>query len=172
MHCVGRVGGNTAECGSFMGLGSYLICEAHQRNGEGGRHFIFDSFEGLSQPTPADGAYWRAGDLAASEADVRRRLAQYDFVEYKKGWIPDRFAEVADEEFCFVHVDVDLAEPTEASLRFFYPRLRRGGWMIIDDYGFKTCPGATEVVDRFIHGTRSASMLALPAGGAVLTKGD
>jgi hypothetical protein len=171
-HCVGKIGGNTAECGSFMGLGSFLICEAHRRNPQRARHYIFDSFEGLSRPTDADGAYWRAGDLAVSEAEVRRRLAGFDFVECKKGWIPERFAEVAHEDFCFVHVDVDLAEPTDASLRFFFPRLRRGGWIIIDDYGFGTCPGATEVVGKFVAGSASVSLIALPAGGAALVKLD
>ncbi len=169
-HCVGKIGGNTAECGAFMGLGSYLICDAHRHNAMPARHYVFDSFEGLSKPVAVDGSYWRAGDLACSEQEVRRRLSAYDFVELKKGWIPDRFADVANEEFCFVHVDVDLAQPTLDSLNFFFPRLKGGGWMIVDDYGFRTCPGATNVVQQFVAKTGSASLIALPAGGAALLK--
>jgi len=169
-YCVGRIGGNTAECGVFMGLGSLLICEAHRLNPRPGRHYVFDSFEGLSAPTEADGAYWRAGDLAYSEDDVRRRLSTFDFVEYKKGWIPDRFVDVSSASFCFVHIDVDLAEPTRKSLEFFFPRLEIGGWIVVDDYGFKTCPGATREVDDFVAGEPLASTLALPAGGAAIIK--
>ena len=33
-----------------------------------------------------------------------------------KGWIPTRFQEVADRHFAFVHIDVDLYEPTRDSL--------------------------------------------------------
>jgi len=143
-HCVGTIGGSTAERGSFMGPGSYAIFEAHRKNMDGGCHDVFDSFEDLSRPSAARAAHWRANDLAVSEADVRRRLAAFDFVECKKGRAPERFGEAAHEEFCFVLVGVDLAEPTKASLEFFFPRLRGGGWMLIDDCGFGTCLGGHE----------------------------
>jgi O-methyltransferase len=169
-HCVREIGGNTAECGVFRGLGSFLICDAHKYNRMQARHYIFDSFEGLSKPAEVDGTHWRAGDLACSEENVRNRLSMFDFVEYKKGWIPERFADVDKEEFCFVHIDVDLAHPTLESLKFFYPRLRRGGWVVLDDYGFKTCPGVTQVVKQFALEAASASIVKLPAGGAALMK--
>jgi len=171
-HCMSKIGGNTAECGVFIGLGSFLICDAHRHNLARARHYVFDSFEGLSPPAEVDGTHWHAGDLASSEEDVRRRLTMFDFVEYKKGWIPERFPEVAQEEFCFVHIDVDLADPTVESLKFFFPRLKRGGWIVLDDYGFKTCPGATHVVKQFVAETRSASLIELPAGGAALVRID
>ena len=36
-----------------------------------------------------------------------------------KGWIPDRFDEIALKKFCLVHIDVDLYQPTLDSLNFF-----------------------------------------------------
>ena len=64
------------------------------------------------------------------------------------GWIPDRFPEVADERFSFVHVDVDLYEPHRDAIEFFWPRLTRGGVMVFDDYGSAYCPGARQAVDE------------------------
>jgi O-methyltransferase len=43
--------------------------------------------------------------------------------EVRKGWIPDVFSAAEAETFCFVHIDVDLYEPTLESMRFFYPRM-------------------------------------------------
>ena len=69
-----------------------------------------------------------------------------------------------------VHVDVDLYEPTLASLAFFYPRMNPGGVMVCDDYGFTTCPGATKAVDEFLH-DKPEKMIALPNGGGFFIAG-
>ena len=144
----------------FRGATSYLICAANR--GTKKQHHVFDSFAGLSEPGSGDGEYWKAGDLEVDEETVRQNLADFPAVRLYRGWIPERFAEVEDRRFSFVHIDVDLRQPTEDSVRFFYPRLERGGILVVDDYGFATCPGATEAVDRFLE-DRQERMLALPA---------
>lgn len=141
------VPGDTVECGVFRGLMSYLICQ--RIVGSGKRHHCFDSFEGLSDPGTEDGHFWTSGVLAASENEVRSNLADFDFVDYHAGWIPDRFPDVDDRRFSLVHIDVDLHQPTADSIEFFYPRLSPGGVMILDDYGFRTCPGARHAADAF-----------------------
>lgn len=165
---VTHVPGDTAECGVFKGATSYLICLANQ--GLGKRHHIFDSFEGLSNPGPRDGDYWRPGVLACGLEEVKDNLAEFPDVDYHKGWIPDRFADVADKTFSFVHVDVDLEQPTIDSVAFFYPRLAPGGILVCDDYGFTTCPGATKAIDEFFA-DKPEKMLALSGGGGFVLKG-
>jgi O-methyltransferase len=163
------VNGDTAECGAFRGLGSHLICTAMRGQARGHRrHFVFDSFEGLSKPVREDGRYWSQGDLACDEAIVAKNLGEFEFVTLLKGWIPERFPDVADRRFCFVHIDVDLACPTEDSLVFFFPRLNAGGVILADDYGFASCPGVTAIVDDFVNRTPAASLIRLPAGGAII----
>jgi hypothetical protein len=163
--------GVTAECGAFKGLGSHLICRALlDSNCCHREHFIFDSFEGLSRPSAADGRYWSEGDLACDETSVRKNLAKFDFIRYFKGWIPDRFPEIADRQFSFVHIDVDLAVPTQEALAFFFPRLRAGGAIIVDDYGFASCPGVTDVVNRFVVENDTAVLVRSPVGGCILEK--
>ena len=51
------------------------------------------------------------------------------------------FWEIKDEKFSFIHIDVDLFEPTFESLKFFYPRLKKGGIIVCDDYNFTDFPG-------------------------------
>jgi hypothetical protein len=168
---VAGVPGDTAECGVFRGAGSRLILAATANGPDGPReHHLFDSFEGLSNPGAEDGEYWRRGDLACSVDSVRAALSEFPGVRFHPGWIPDRFPEVADRRFAFVHVDVDLYQPTRDSVEFFYPRLSPGGILLCDDYGFTTCPGATRAVDEALEG-RPERFVSLPDGGGFLIKG-
>lgn len=169
VRLVTAVEGDTAECGVFRGASSWLICAATK--GKRRKHHLFDSFEGLSEPEAADGAHWKAGALAAGEELVRDNLRSFaDRLMFHKGWIPDRFGDVEDRKFAFVHVDVDLRQPTLDSLEFFYPRLSHGAVFLCDDYGCTTCPGATEAIDRFLA-DKPEKMVSLDAGGGFLIKG-
>ncbi len=84
------------------------------------------------------------------------------------GWIPERFADVGDQSFAFVHVDVDLYEPTRNSLEFFWPRLAPGGILSCDDYGLTQFPGARQAVDPWRD--QAAFFFELPLGGCFLVK--
>lgn len=166
-----RVSGDTAECGVYKGAGSFLVCRFAGQNSLNRCHHVFDSFEGLSRPSKNDGTYWREGDMAYALEAVKANLTEFDEVVYYPGWIPDRFDEIADRDFSFVHVDVDLYRPTLACMEFFYPRLNQGGVLLCDDYGFTSCPGATEAIDRFLR-DKPEGMIALPCGGGFLIKGS
>lgn len=162
------VPGDTAECGAYRGASSWLICAATQ---DGVRtHYVCDSFAGLSSPGPNDGSHWRPGDLACSEDIVAGNLSDYKRVVLLKGWIPSRFVDIARRRFAFVHIDVDLEQPTAESIAFFYPRMSAGGILLCDDYGFETCPGATSAINRYLH-PLPEHMIKLPGGGGFMIKG-
>jgi hypothetical protein len=167
MKLVRHVPGDTAECGAYKGATSFLICKGTL--GSGKPHHVFDSFEGLSTPSAADGDHWERGNLAAAEAVVRANLSDFDFVQYHSGWIPERFPDVADRTFSFVHVDVDLYQPTRDSVAFFYPRMLPGGIIMLDDYGFLRCPGARQATDEIMADKREEIVL-LPTGQAFIQK--
>ena len=171
LRLTAGVAGDTAECGIFEGSSSWLICAANRTREPRPTHHLFDSFEGLSCPEGEDGGHWQAGSLAVSEEVVARNLAPFiGEIRFHKGWIPERFADVADRTFSFVHVDVDLYQPTRDSLLFFYDRLAPGGVLLCDDYGFSTCPGATKAIDECLAG-KPEKMVALDAGGGFFIKG-
>ncbi len=172
IRLTGDVPGDTAECGVYKGATSYLICEANRLNGRFKRtHHMFDSFEGLSEPLPVDGGHWKKSDLSIAEDVVARNLAAFEgSIRFHKGWIPNRFGEVADRNFSFVHIDVDLYQPTLDSIFFFYSRLSHGAVLVCDDYGCTTCPGATKAIDEFLA-DKPEKMLSLDAGGGFFVKG-
>jgi O-methyltransferase len=158
------VEGDTAECGTWRGGSSWLICK-----GLGRIHHAFDSFEGIPEPGPRDGRHFAKGDLAETEEAFRSRMAEFPGLRVYKGWIPSRFAEVADRRFSLVHVDVDLEQATRDSVEFFYPRLNSGGILLLDDYGFFICPGARGAVDAYFR-DKPEPVLEIPTGQGLVIK--
>ena len=167
MKVVCHLEGDTAECGAHHGASSYLICR--RIAGLRKQHHVFDSFEGLSAPGKEDGTYWTSGVFATSDEVIRARLKEFDFVVIYKGWLPARLHEVGDRQFCFVHIDVDLFQPTLDSVRFFYPRMIAGGMIICDDYGFESCPGARQAMDSFFS-DKPEPVVSLPTGQGLIIK--
>jgi O-methyltransferase len=168
--------GNVAECGCWRGLSSYQIAYNLKKMNFQQNFFIFDSFEGLSEFQEEDVKQ----TLAIKKEDrknyfaypldcVKDNLKEFDFIDYKQGWIPSRFEEVSDMKFSFVHIDVDLYQPIWDSLEFFYPRLIPGGIIVLDDYGYLAFPGAKKAVDEFLLKTPNF-FLPLPSGSAFIMK--
>jgi O-methyltransferase len=169
LQLIKNIEGDTVECGVYKGATSYLICACIQQHTRSNAHHVFDSFEGLSKPGSEDGGHWKEGNLTVAENICRKNLLSFDFVKYYKGWIPERFAEVQAFTFSFVHIDVDLYQPTFDSISFFYERLNKGGIMICDDYGFITCPGAKKAMDDFFA-DKTEPVIMLTTGQAFIIK--
>lgn len=169
LRMTDAVCGETAEIGCWRGAMSYLICESNQNTGK--HHHIFDSFEGLSEPLEVDGLHWSSGDMFAPEELVSKNLRKFQgLYSTYKGWVPTRFSEVSDKMFSFVHIDVDLYQPTLDSMKFFFPRLSNGGLLVCDDYGFTSCKGATQAVNEYLQ-DKPEKMIYLASGGGFLIKG-
>ena len=165
------VDGDTAECGAYLGAGSFLMVLINREAPSNRKHVIFDSFEGLSTPKQIDGAHWIEGDLSVSEAQMRENLSEFESeIEVHKGWIPDSFRSVSERRYAFVHIDVDLYQPTLDSIDYFYPRLSKNAILLCDDYGLKFCPGATAAMDEFFS-DKPEKVLSLSGGSGFIVKG-
>lgn len=68
-----------------------------------------------------------------------------------------------------VHIDVDVYEATKFSLFYGLTRLDLQGFIIVDDYGFKTCKGAKQAVDEFVA-EKLITMFHLFTGQALIFK--
>jgi hypothetical protein len=166
VQLTNHLNGDIAECGVFEGATAYLMFERTTNIQK--RMHLFDSFEGLPTPSAIDGNYWAKGDLSISEQIARENLPESKRILYYKGWIPDKFEMVADITFSFVHLDVDLYQPTHDSLAFFYPRMVTGGIIVCDDYGFDSCPGAKKALDDFFRDKEE--IINVPTGQAFVIK--
>jgi len=173
--------GDFAECGCWKGHSSYIISKILSENNFKGQFHIFDSFEkGLSDKRPEDRnerVELSEEDMArekmmfeSTEEEVRRALSGFAFVRLHRGWIPERFKDVDKRKFSFVHIDVDLYQPTWESLNFFYPGLIDGGCIVIDDYGMTQFPGPKKAVDAFLAKNKHFLFYEPPTGGCFIIK--
>lgn len=176
-----ELNGDFVECGVWKGHSAYIISTLLFNNGFTEEFHIFDSFEGgLSNKTEQDknlkskltekGIKKESEHFSSTEEQVQSCLNSFDFVNLYKGWIPDRFNEVENRLFSFVHIDVDLYEPTRDSLNFFYPKLIENGVIICDDYGLTQFPGSKKAVDEFLEKNSYKMFYEVPMGACFIIK--
>src|SRR5262245_15632334 len=122
------VKGDIAEVGTARGGSTRLIAEYSLGKTIHG----FDTFEGDPEIGVDDGWSWK-GRYACTLEEVREYLKGLP-VMLHKGVFPDSAASMNGCRFSFVHLDVDLYSSTIDCLRFFYPRLNRGGILLVHGY--------------------------------------
>ncbi len=163
------VPGALAECGVWRGGSSLAMVRTLLERGVRDRDvFLYDTFEGMTEPTPEDtSAYspdalevWRESEGrpweqlfggAAGEAQVRSLLEASGYpperLHLVAGKVEETLPASAPEELAVLRLDTDWYESTLHELRTLYPRLRSGGVLIVDDYGH--WDGARAAVDEY-----------------------
>jgi O-methyltransferase len=144
--------GNVAECGVYRGGTARMMADILRRTDTNRSLLLFDTFAGMPE-TNKDFDLHTRGDFADTSLEgVRAFLSEYDNCRFYAGFIPDTFRGLEDTRCCFVHIDLDIHDAIDAASAFFYPRIPPGGFLLYDDYGFPSCPGARRAVDNFFAG--------------------
>ena len=118
--------------------------------------FLIDSFEGLSDINKEDKVenkntfQHRKGHFIIEFDKVESLFKKYSNVFLIKGWIPEIFTVLDNNnKYKFVHLDVDLYQPTYDSLSYIFSKLVKGGVIITDDYKSKAFPGNKKAFNKF-----------------------
>jgi O-methyltransferase len=86
--------------------------------------------------------------------DVRRNLLSTGYPEEKchfiKGDVLKTIPHEAIDEIAILRLDTDWYESTRHELQHLYPKLTRGGVLIVDDYGH--WQGCRKAVDEYFTG--------------------
>lgn len=82
----------------------------------------------------------------------------------KKGYFPETFDLNENHRFCFVNIDFDLYQPIISALELFYPRMSKGGVILIHDYMWDYVEGACKAVDEF---SQKNNIGVIPIGDGV-----
>jgi hypothetical protein len=179
-YAAGLPAGDVIECGCLHGHSTVAISTLLKEHGFDGEFHVFDSFEGgLSDFLPEDDSFFGLSEVEkrtlvdtfkSSAEFVKSITEQFGFVELHKGWIPDSFAGFERRPLRFVHIDVDMYEPTKAALDFFWDSVVPGGCVIVDDYNYSIFEGANRAVDEFLVGKSPQLVYKVPFGSIVLIK--
>jgi hypothetical protein len=162
--CAHGIPGDIVECGVWKGGSIMLAAKTLLRLGEQGRHLhLFDTFQGMSDPTDLDVDY--EGTRAADHMDrhvphtlspleeVRANLFgtgyPRDAIHFVEGKVEDTLPSRAPERIALLRLDTDWYESTYHELVHLYPLLSPGGILIIDDYGHWR--GSRRAVDQYLE---------------------
>lgn len=186
-----KIEGDIVECGVWRGGVSILMAERlKQLNINNREQYLYDTFEGMSEPTEKD---LDKHGVAASEqlststrSDGKKNVWAYASIDDVKqnfidcGLSPDsscmikgKVEETIPKEIPSVisvlRLDTDWYESTKHELTHLYPRLSQGGVLLIDDYGYWS--GCREAVEEyFSDDIPRPYMTFLPSGSIVAIK--
>jgi O-methyltransferase len=162
--------GAVVECGVWRGGSMMAVARTLLSMNVVGRElFLFDTFDGMSVPDQNDVSLVgeRASDLIElhekSESDrfwcyapldaVKKAVLSTGYprekVRFVKGRVEETLPREAPEQIALLRLDTDWYESTRHELETLYPRLVRGGVLILDDYGH--WQGARKAVDEDIE---------------------
>lgn len=129
-----EVKGDLIEVGVYMGGSAKIIAKAFPE-----RHlYLFDTFKGLPNDiSVVDGDYagYKIGDMDEANFElVKHNLRDYPNVSLYEGRFPDTANPIKGKKFAFAHIDVDIYVAMKESLDFIYPRMVKGGLVLLHDY--------------------------------------
>jgi O-methyltransferase len=159
-HCIVDVitkgiPGDLIETGVWRGGATIFMRAVLKAYSDTGRTvWVADSFQGLPKPDskryPADkrDRLWTIPELAVSVEEVKQNFARYDLldsqVRFLVGWFRDTLPDAPIDNLAILRLDGDMYESTMDALRYLYPKVSVGGYVIVDDYALPSCRAAVE----------------------------
>lgn len=172
-----RVPGAVVECGVLRG-GSMMLAALSLLRQEGAERdlWLYDTFSGMEEPGPEDESVfglrprnrWRRRREEghnrwgyAPLEEVRENMESTGYppgrVRYVEGRVQESLPERRPERVALLRLDTDWYDSTRHELEHLYPRLVRGGILIVDDYGHWR--GARRAVDEYLEGREAPPFL-------------
>lgn len=179
LHESLQLGGDVCEFGVAQGRTSALIADEIRLSGAKASLSLYDSFEGLPEPSERDEliddifrlgtieAY--AGKMSVPQSEVLARMKEINFEGFVvvPGFITETTPVPA--RVCFAYLDMDFFEPTLLGLRLLWPSLVNGGAAVVDDYGYFSS-GIQRAVAEFVSGRTDVQLYeSTPGAGPFVT---
>lgn len=170
--CERGISGDMVELGVARGGCAALMAGVMFDKGVRGqlqrRLWLFDSYEGLPDPTDADfnpelgngtGDHVRPlpkGSCLGQLDEVKYLMFNKndfprDKIEFVKGWFDDTVPVTKKEiqQIAVLRIDGDWYNSTKCCLENLYDKVSAGGYVVVDDY--QSCYGCRRAVDEFIQ---------------------
>lgn len=166
-----HIAGDIVECGVWKGGSMMAVAKTLLRLNDFERClWLYDTYTGMSQPTAVDISVcnlsaqkdFAADYLRVGLDDVRKAVLSVGYDEQKvffvKGKVEETLPAYAPEQIALLRLDTDWYESTQHELVHLFPRLVRGGVLIIDDYGH--WQGARKATDEYLQNNGICMLLS------------
>jgi len=178
LHLLNRkLPGSFIECGVWKGGSALLMALTILAEGATPRDiYLFDTFRGMPEPGEEDKIAWSGesvkgrwkrqdfADWAVGRKEVAERILSTGYPPHRlhlvEGDVEETLLPFSRETgpVALLRLDTDWYASTRVELEVLYPRLQRGGVLIIDDYGHFT--GARKAVDDYFGEREDVPLLS------------
>jgi len=173
-----RVSGDFVECGVNAGVVSSAVMNYLNFSTVPRKYYLIDTFSGpvleqFSDDETRDGMSARARrllDAGAYVTDVdrvRANFAEWPNAVVIQGAVPEALARVPAESIAFLHIDMNCAMPERAALEMLWPRIPRGGIVLLDDYAYWGHGHQKDAIDDAARHL-GVEVLSLPTGQGLI----
>lgn len=153
--------GSIIECGVFKGISLIRFATFRSLSNKKNRKIIgFDTFGAFPEAKFNEDQKMRkkfikdSGKSAISKPQLLKILKNKKLdkkIELVKGditkTVPEFVKNHPNLKIALLNLDADIYEPSKTILEWLYPKIVKGGILILDDYG--TFPGETKAVDEY-----------------------
>ncbi len=162
-----QVQGDFVECGVATGSQIGAMQDACQANLDARTIWAYDSFKGIPYAGEHDdqqpgwekkdesksGLLESTGVAAHSKECVLQNFKNWGLhtlnLKLVEGWFQDTVPHNTIDKIALLRLDGDLYESTKVCMQYLFPKLVKGGILIIDDWGLKGCRNAVlEFIDQ------------------------
>jgi O-methyltransferase len=165
-----HISGDIVECGVWKGGSMMAAAKTLLQLNSADRYlYLFDTFEGMTPPGERDVSYegYAASEIfeqvkcyaPQDEVEIAVRSVGYDNskIRFVKGRVEDTLPDQAPSVISLLRLDTDWYESTRHELIHLFPRLSKGGVIIIDDYGHWR--GARHATDEYLSHSNASLLL-------------
>ena len=146
------VEGDVVECGVWRGGACVFAAGVLKAFGWNRDVWVCDSFAGLPEPKMAEegGARWcKLNDfLAVPKDEVMENFRRFhllgDNIHFVEGFFEDTMPKMPVKKIAVLRCDGDMFQSTMDILVNLYPKVSKGGIVIIDDWGVPECKAAVK----------------------------
>nr|WP_099039062.1 class I SAM-dependent methyltransferase [Mycobacterium neglectum] len=175
-----QLDGDFVECGVSYGFLSSAVMEFLDWDQLGKTFYLLDTFAGID-PRFITAGERQAGALDRSELNLRNGMyvsgvdgVKANFSQWSNqriivGAVPETLEQVEASSVAFLHIDMNCAPPEVAALRFFWPRLTPGAFVLLDDYSYRGHEEQRLAMDA-LASELGVPICALPTGQGLLIK--
>lgn len=175
-----RLEGDFVECGVNKGFMSSAVMQFLDWDRLGKTFYLLDTFGGIdprfitdvereSKILEKNRDLLRTGFYVESADAARANFAQWHNHRVIVGAVPDTLAQVDAHAVAFLHIDMNCAPPEVAALRYFWPLLTPGGFVLFDDYAHKGYEEQRVALDAAAH-ELGVEVCALPTGQGLIVR--
>ncbi len=149
-----NIEGDLIECGVWRGGATIFMKALVDDLGLTKTVWVADSFQGLPKPQGDIEKYdhhYIFDEMVVPLEQVKENFRKYglldDGVQFLEGWFKDTLPTAPIKKLALLRADGDMYSSTIDILENLYPKLSKGGFCIIDDYG--QIPNCRKAVDNY-----------------------